>query len=134
MSKWAHKYIGKPWQNGGRGPDCFDCWGLLCWVYKEEFGIILPAFAGVDAKDFGLVGRTMNREAAGASWRRLEEPEDGCAVALGKRSLIHHVGIFIGEGEDLILHVTEHGRSVAQKPLTLRSLGYGLINYYKWQL
>ena len=36
--------LGKPWVVLGRGPDTFDCWGLVLWVYRAA-GVVLPDFA-----------------------------------------------------------------------------------------
>lgn len=38
----ARKHLGKPYQWSGKGPDYFDCSGLVQYVF-EQFGISLPA-------------------------------------------------------------------------------------------
>ncbi len=35
------KYMGKPWQRDGRGPQSYDCYGLIEAIYADR-GIILP--------------------------------------------------------------------------------------------
>ena len=39
---WAEDLIGCPWVAGGRGPDAFDCWGLVRWCWGRHFGIEVP--------------------------------------------------------------------------------------------
>ena len=34
--------IGKPYLDGGLGPDSFDCFGLVRWVWHKALGICLP--------------------------------------------------------------------------------------------
>ena len=41
MKHWATEYIGKPWERMARGPDTFDCWGLVYDIYKNKHGIEL---------------------------------------------------------------------------------------------
>ena len=42
--------VGKPYKIGGRGPNAFDCWGLVRYVYKELLNIELPVYAGFTFK------------------------------------------------------------------------------------
>lgn len=39
---WATPLIGKPWRGGAAGPDAFDCWGLVRWVFERQHGIVMP--------------------------------------------------------------------------------------------
>ena len=41
MSDIINRYVGKPWVSGGRGPDEFDCWGLVKYVMANEYDINL---------------------------------------------------------------------------------------------
>lgn len=55
------KYIGLEFEPFGRGPDSFDCWGLVRFFYRQEFNIILPDLNGYSSvKDHksieGIVG------------------------------------------------------------------------------
>lgn len=42
---WAFDLIGRPYDLGAGGPDSFDCWGLVRWVFKNVHGIELPMVA-----------------------------------------------------------------------------------------
>lgn len=41
---WVSKYIGLEFKSKGRGPDRFDCWGLVIAIYQEQFNIKLPSY------------------------------------------------------------------------------------------
>lgn len=45
-------YIGLPYADGGRGPEAFDCWGLVRHVLAREFGVELPRYeyGGVESR------------------------------------------------------------------------------------
>lgn len=98
---WAIQYIGKPWISGARGPDAFDCYGLLYYVYPKHYGLEIPEFVGIDANDQLAVARAMRAEEREqlaqrwAQWRRVEQPQDGDAVAMGGAEALHHVGLYI---------------------------------------
>jgi cell wall-associated NlpC family hydrolase len=49
--------VGKTYKNGGRGPNAFDCSGLVYYVYKRV-GVVLPA----TAEEQGRVGIEISRE------------------------------------------------------------------------
>lgn len=49
--------LGKTYKNGGRGPDAFDCSGLVYYVYKKA-GVILPP----TAEEQGRIGVGVSRE------------------------------------------------------------------------
>jgi cell wall-associated NlpC family hydrolase len=61
--KWA-KYIGVPFLNGGRDRYGWDCWGLVHYISRVEFGRELPSYSGeyADAHDREEIGALVNRE------------------------------------------------------------------------
>jgi len=91
---WTDDYIGKEWEPAGRGPDAFDCWGLVVEVL-QRYGIQMPdTFVGIDWQDIAM------------DWRHVAEPSDGC-VALMRRPGDTHVGLFVGVNGGRILHCIE---------------------------
>lgn len=44
MSQTTNDLIGAPYCLGGRGPDSYDCYGLVKELYKRRSGIILPDY------------------------------------------------------------------------------------------
>ena len=59
MDWWA-RYIGLPFQDGGRGPHAFDCWGLVRDVYARELAVALPSYGEISARDLVRVAHAMH--------------------------------------------------------------------------
>lgn len=131
---WSTELLGKKWVSGARGPDVFDCWGLLRWNYNKRLGIELPEFPGVEAKDCETVSAMIHDATCvgpfAQEWHRLSKPIDMCAVAMGQNALTH-CGTYIAADGGLILHTTEQTNVVAQSLKTLRLLGYRQIEFYQ---
>lgn len=128
---WGAEYIGKPWLPGGRDLSGLDCWGLVYHIYRERFGIELPAFPGVEPGDHALVAKFITEGAAtGGDWQRMATGRDGCVVALGKTRALHHVGLWLDTDGGLVLHAS-YGGVIAQSLATLRSFRWHRIEFYK---
>lgn len=125
-STWTTPLLGTPWKSGARGPESFDCWGILCHVYETQKGVKLPTFADVLPK----TGEAMELMNAKTGWNQLKEPEHLCAVALGRVSLTHHVGIYLEDDGGLILHCHETSGVIIQSPHEMRLEGWNSIKYY----
>jgi cell wall-associated NlpC family hydrolase len=94
MTDIAH-LIGKPYVNGGRGPDAYDCYGLIRLMLAED-GIDIPDYKSPD--DPRLVTAIFNSEIR--LWSRCE-PKRGavplfrvpgnfhCAYLLDSSRFIH---------------------------------------------
>ena len=120
--------IGKPWVSGASGPDAFDCWGLLRFVYAARRGFTLPAFEGV--KTLGLSGVVKTAKQQVAEWERLESPVHFAAVGISENRAIHHVGIWLDEAGGGILHTFQGGGVVFQRPAAIRSKGMQNFTFY----
>ena len=68
------KYIGLVFEDRGRGPNGYDCWGLLSLIYKEEFGVNLPSYLDnyKDTKDSDSIGTLMRQERD--NWKAIKTP------------------------------------------------------------
>jgi cell wall-associated NlpC family hydrolase len=128
QAELARKYLGKPWVSGARGPHAFDCWGLLWFIYREEFGITLPEYPWIDPRDVAAVTRQINLDLK--DWEPLAEPVPGCGVAMSANTRFHHVGIWLSVDEGLILHAAERGAVVAESLNNLRQIGINRFAYY----
>jgi cell wall-associated NlpC family hydrolase len=115
---------------GGRGPDVFDCWGLVTQVYRDRLSVNLPEFAGVT--NILTSSRMINEglKQTECEWARLNRPVDMCLVAMGRRCL-SHVGIFLKEENGLVLHAYEdHKVCVDNLSDITRILGFGRVEFY----
>lgn len=115
------EYVGIRFQDGGREHDPgVDCYGLLRMVWRQQFAIDLPAFAGL--YDDTVRDHQAIREAIDDHATKLFEPicpegmdpNQGVAVLLHDCRLPLHVAVYAGidAGRRMILHTTrERGHS-----------------------
>jgi cell wall-associated NlpC family hydrolase len=87
----AEELLGLPYAEGGRGPDVFDCYGLVREFHRRR-GLSLP-----DGRD---------EEAIADFFVRVERPDPGDVIKLHKGQCLGHVGIFLRDG---VLNMTERG-------------------------
>ena len=81
MAHWVFEVIGKPWEVNQRGPDSFNCWGLLVYAFETQRGIHLPwvpvsgvSGTGKIAQDAAELAVMQAVTASGADWQRVEPP------------------------------------------------------------
>ncbi len=105
----ALRYLGVPYVWGGTTPSGFDCSGLCKYVYAE-IGIDLPR----TSRSQYLAGQHIPRD-------RLDLLRPGDLVFFGTDgdpSRIHHVGIYVGDGD--FIHAPQTGDVVRVESLTGR--------------
>lgn len=123
--------IGKPWVSGARGPDTFDCWGLVCHIYRERKGLELAIHASIDAKNLRAVLRASSDEIK--HWQELQVPEHFCVALMSGNCHGHHVGLWVkdGEGQAGILHTFDGAGVVFQHRASLQFSGIQNIKFYR---
>jgi cell wall-associated NlpC family hydrolase len=117
--------LGAPFAWGGRGPEAYDCWGVVAAVLT---GLGRPV-PGDWISDQAGACRIMEAEVRSPRWRHLLSPITGAVVAMSTRQAIHHVGIVTPFG---ILTTTEALGVIVAPEGTLRRQGYHRIEYYQW--
>lgn len=131
---WAFQYLDKKWVKGGRGPDSFDCWGLVYWIYKTHLNQELPLYPTIDASDLVKVTEKITEYSTLPDWIPLDKPQDLCIVAMSKNiDTLHHVGLFLDIDGGLILHATPNAFVIAQTERDLVKWGYRRIEYYHYK-
>lgn len=131
MAHWATQYIGKKWVPCGRGPDEFDCWGLVWWVNRMHLGIELPEYPNIDPALHLTVAQKINEGAAQPEWTQEATPLDGYTVALSRNRIYHHVGIYAGVDGGLVIHAYDSQFVVAQSVQSLQRNGWRKIHFFK---
>lgn len=106
---WSDAYMRIPFKDGGRGPDYFDCYGLVAAVMLDQKGIILPAYGEISATDLAKIGVEIERDANDyEQWLQIDRVKefDVCVMRwFGKRET-GHVGIMLDENR--VLHTENH--------------------------
>lgn len=120
--------LGKPWERYASGPDAFDCWGLVRYWYGSYLGIDLPSVL-VDVRDTLSVARHIKNAQDGSDWSPLVTPEPNCVVAMGKGSVITHVGIHVDGG--YVLHCSSEAGAVVVQALSAIERQWPTTRFYK---
>lgn len=121
------KYLGKPYQFGARGPDAYDCWGLVRAVYRGV-GIDLPEFESVEE----AAERQAQVDLAAPSFEALDKPSPLCIVAFRIHPrFVTHVGV-VTEDRARFCHITK-GANVAIERLDSPLWGKRIAGYYTWK-
>ena len=130
---WAVPLIGKPWEAGQQGPDAFDCWGLLVWVYQQQFKITLPHIVVAEG-DLRSQVKAFKAHSEHAHWQRVETPKEGDALLLRQSRHPIHVGIWIDtEGEAGVLHALQGVGVVFQTLNSIKLSGWSVEGIYRCQ-
>lgn len=121
-------YLGAPFEWGARGPNTFDCWGLVLAI-REKLNLETPdEWAQID-NDFSYVTKTMMVEIQTSNWKQLSDPQHGCITMLSKNKAYHHAGIYTPWG---IFHTSKGFGAVIQELSTIKRNGYNLIHFYEY--
>lgn len=99
IAEWAARYVGLPFINHGRDREGLDCWGLVCLVLHECFGVTLPSLADKyeRASDSVVVEQIVDVQRPLIDAERVEYPLPGDIVLLSLRGLVCHVGVYVGD-------------------------------------
>lgn len=105
--EWVLRYMFATYKDKGRGPDEFDCWGLVRQIQMDQFGVELPSLASeyASALDRPSVAVTVQRytEELSRAWRIVTEPMRGDIVVLRIGGVPWHCGVIIAD--DWMLHI-----------------------------
>lgn len=99
-------YVGIPFQLHGRDRSGIDCWGLVCLVYRESFGVDLPSFGDRYGRELTQDERTHIAaivRGESQTWRRVEAGEERCGDVVLFRALgsDSHLGVVVNGGRFL---------------------------------
>lgn len=107
---WAAELIGRPYRRGAHGPDEFDCWGLVRFVFETVHHITMPVIeVGQGAAETIDNVIAIKRAAEVSGWR----PSGETVPAVNDIVLMNsiegrHVGVMVqANGVLLLLHCME---------------------------
>lgn len=124
MTHFATRYIGTPWRRYGRSMAGFDCWGLVIWVLKEHYGIVVEDAIADGSKTSERVRAFIEYEKTQmADWISVDYPMDGDIVVMGNRNAVPtHCGIYIQVDQNTsgVLHCEEEIGCVFERASNIR--------------
>lgn len=99
MTQWVNSYLGCAYEDGGRGPDKFDCWGLVRQVRHAVLGKrLLPEYGSLRNTDPRAFTRAYRAE---SSLMELCAPEPGAIAAVMIGDICVHVALVFDSPEGL---------------------------------
>ena len=130
---WTRKYVGKAFKDFGRGPQEYDCWGLVWDIYRKELGIDLPHYS-VSPQASGIADTTIRDAVKSADWEESKEAQEFDIVIMAlnweKPEQNNHVGIYLGSGA--CIHCAQES-GVAIVNLSAPLWNNRIRGFYKWQ-
>ncbi len=121
--------IGKPWKLGTRGPDEYDCYGLV-WEVGRRVGIEYPfELSPLSTEDQSKV----IREGLDKHFIRIDKPEPWCFVTFNvTKPFTDHCGIVLPDCLEMLHIMKKH--HVATNRLDHRILSRLFEGYYKLRI
>jgi cell wall-associated NlpC family hydrolase len=120
----------KPFKNGGRGPDEYDCYGLVREIYRR-IGIELPELF-VDCYNVELINNEYQIQLQHLT--PLHKPETWAIMAIKfNEPKVNHFGVYLGFG--IYNRCFIHTRESANTCITSIDDYYwkrNIVGYYKW--
>lgn len=128
---WAAPLIGRPYQADANGPDAFNCWGLVRWVFEHVHGIEMPLIAVDDSQANNVAA--IKRAATVSGWR----PTDATTPAENDIVLMtglegRHVGVIVkANGSLFLLHSLERVGVCLQPLHELGRAGFRSFEFWR---
>jgi hypothetical protein len=127
MSEFAN-YIGIPWEEGGEGPDAFDCMAFVGHIQRKHFGVELPKIVIPDYQDrrslVGLIGNHPENK----NWLPVDAPRHGDSVLV--RSPAHY-GVWLDIDGGGVLHCLRGAGVVFTTAASWATSGLGRRQYLR---
>lgn len=119
LERVARGLIGRPFVHRGRGPEAFDCWGLVMEVYRQTFAIELPDYAADGSRAHRAIAAAMVEGERGG-WIELSPGEErpGDVILLRRFGSPLHLGIVLPRRR--FLHADDPGGVTIQPCDSLR--------------
>ena len=111
--------LGKPWRKDARGPDAYDCVGLLIEMLRR-LGFTIPAYAS----DIGAIDLAL------FDWELVTDPQPGDAILIRSLNPRWHIGVVSGPG--WMLHSRE-GAGVLRERYNVFPWQARIEGFYRWR-
>lgn len=125
---WLNDYVGLPYELGARGPEKYDCYGLLKKVYAERYNVEVPDWSD-EVLSLRLRSKTINAVLQeSGTWKEVDAPTDGDVVVCYRAKAAHHLGLYYNGG---VLHALE-GIGVVYEPMPRFRERFTRIVFGEW--
>lgn len=122
---WVEKYVGLPFET-------YNCWQLICLVYKNEFDKQIPTYENEykDALDRKNIDTIYTRELA--VWIKAKTPQIPDVIVCRVKGQPWHAGIVVSPNE--MLHTQRYINAVVERydGYTWKNRIIGSYRYYDW--
>jgi cell wall-associated NlpC family hydrolase len=105
--------IGTPFAIGGRGPDAFDCYGLVREIYRREKNSVIPEYVTYNSQG---ENQALIATFAQNDWAKTER-KPGVAVVFWIGRFASHIGYVLADGQRFI-HAWESSGGVTIERLS----------------
>lgn len=123
----ASLLVGKPYEPFGRGPEAFNCWGLLRFVQLAYFGLDMGEMPIGNEEQ---TKQQHNDNLNVGLYEPIDKPYHGCAVLL-RAGNAPHVGVWLNIDGGGVLHSFENVGVIWTPQHSLNRLGFGRCRYYR---
>lgn len=124
-------FVGLPYREGGRGPDAYDCYGIVAAVFRTLRGIELPDWHQDRPGQQGAsraISAALAGEVDGGRSVKVDTPADFDIAIIGSKVRPHHVGVVYGGG---VLHACREYGSIWQT-FPRFAMTYPNVEFYRW--
>lgn len=127
--EWINEYLSCRYEDGARGPEMFDCWGLVRDARHRHLGKrLLPSWGHVrntEPKEFTRAYR------AEAQHMEVCRPEPGAIAAVMRGHLCVHVALVVEAGGRLKALEINPTRGARCLPLAQWERDHNTVVYYR---
>jgi len=132
---WAAGLVGKPYRSGARGPDAFDCWGIVQFGWQQRLGLNVPDVRLRSAAMFRSVMRGGHVAVDDVEAVEVDAPAELDAVYMTSRQHPHHVGLWIApDALGGVLHAIEGAGVVFQRRADLIAHGIAIVKFMRLKI
>lgn len=115
--------IGKPFERGGRGPDAYDCFGLVMELMRRDGAAAIPDYpAPPDLSDVEKVVKEVIGD-----WKECE-PRPGCVILFRIKGYGCHVGYLLDRRRFVHTWEGSHGVTIER----MNDWKRRVIGYYEY--
>jgi cell wall-associated NlpC family hydrolase len=114
--------VGTPFRYGGRGPDAYDCYGLVMECARRD-GVILPDFGAHE--DQGVIAAMMG--ASLPRWRAVGS-RPGAVILIRVGRFVAHVGYQINHHQMIHAWAHSHGATI----VNIDQWRHRIVGFYEY--